>query len=81
MSTLFQPEEPHPQTDKPASKGPIITLAIGLALAVMMILALVGPRFEWSGATLWLVTIGAGVVTALVVGGVGFMRGPSHADS
>jgi threonine/homoserine efflux transporter RhtA len=55
--------------DKPwfASTGPLWTVAIGLALAVVMILAILAPRVFGLEETSWWVTVGIGVAIGAAV--------------
>lgn len=74
MATSFQPEDQHPQAKTPTSSTSIIVTAVLSALAVVMLFALAVPRVSGSDSVDWLVTLGAGVVTLIVVLVAGFMR-------
>lgn len=73
MSSNFQPDQPHKKTRGEAaiSKTAIAT-AIVSALMVVMVLAIVAPRAF--GDSQWVVTLGLGALTLVVVLAIGFAR-------
>lgn len=74
MASSFHSEEPHPVARDPGDTASILFTALGIALAVLMLLAIVAPRFLWAGAVNWAVTLGASALAFLVVLAVGFAR-------
>lgn len=74
MASPFHTEEPHPVARTPYDAGSILVTAAGVALAVLMLLAIVAPRFLWGGTVNWAVTLGASAAAFLLVLAVGFAR-------
>jgi TRAP-type C4-dicarboxylate transport system permease small subunit len=72
MSTSFQPDNPHPDTDGPARWTTIVLLSILSALMVVMILGVLAPRLFQQSSTSWAVTLSAGAATLLVGLGAGY---------
>ena len=71
----FQPENPHPDTKgSGGSRTTIFVTAAAAAVMVIMLLAIAAPRVLGEGGARWLLTLGAGVLTFVVVVGIGFMR-------
>ncbi len=73
MPSSFQPDQPHEKTRGAAaiSKTAIATAVIS-ALMVVMVLAIVAPRAF--GDSQWLVTLGLGALTLVVVLAIGYFR-------
>ncbi len=74
MSTPFQPDNPHPETDGPARWTTIIVLSILSALMLVMLLSIVAPRVFQQSLTSCAVTLGAGGGTLLLGLGIGYWR-------
>lgn len=72
MATSFQPEDPHSKARTTTSGTSIVVTAVIGALMVVMLFAVVAPRLF--GEVGWPITIGAGILTLLIVLAVGFMR-------
>lgn len=76
MSDSFQPEKPYPPEGEEASEGPAsIWIALLSALGVVMILAILAPRFMQESGVNWWVTLGAGVLVFVVVFLIGRIKG------
>ena len=74
MSTPFQPDNPHPETDGPARWTTITVLSILSALMLVMLLSIVAPRVFQQSLTSWAVSLGAGGGTLLLGLGIGYWR-------
>jgi len=66
MSSSFQPADPHPPSRRYGISFVLLTGA-GLALAVMMIVAIVLPRYFLDTTTSWVATLGSGIGTFALV--------------
>lgn len=73
MPSSFQPDDPHPDTRGAAtiSKTSLAT-AIVSALMVIMVLAIIAPRAF--GDNRWIITLGLGALTLVVVLAIGYFR-------
>lgn len=74
MSDYFQPDEPHADAKEPAGWGAILVVAVVSALLVVMILAILAPRLVEDYSQSWVVTLGAGALTLVVILGIGLVR-------
>jgi len=71
MSSPFQPERPHPETNGPARWTTIVLLSILSAVMIVMLLGIVAPRLFQQSVTSWAVTLGMGagtLILGLVIG-------------
>lgn len=66
MASRFQPSNPHPPSKRYGMSFVLLTGA-GAALCVMMIVAIVLPRYFLDTTTSWVVTLGSGVGTFTLV--------------
>jgi protein-S-isoprenylcysteine O-methyltransferase Ste14 len=78
MATSFQPEKPHSPAPRSRGNASIVWLAVVSALVVVMLFAVAAPRLFWDGTTDWVVSLGAGVVTLVVILAYGFLRRPTE---
>lgn len=67
MAADFQPEKPQPAAREEGALKSTILTAVASALVVMMLIALVVPRFAGDSQMNWGLTLGAGIVTLLGV--------------
>lgn len=74
MATSFQPDDQHPKARTSTSSTSIVVTAVISALMVVMLFALAMPRLSGSEGVSWLVTLGAGALTLVLVLAIGFMR-------
>lgn len=74
MSTSFQPEKPGGEVRHPAGAASVVWPAVLGGLLVFMLFALAVPRLTGSDEANWALALGAGVLTLLVVLGVGLLR-------
>ena len=66
MATRFQPSNPHPPSKRYGISFVLLTGA-GVALSVMMIVAIVLPRYFLNATTSWVATLGSGIGTFALV--------------
>lgn len=66
MGSSFQPPNPHPPSERYGISF-ILLIGVGLGLSVMMIVAIVLPRYFLDSTTSWAATIGSGVGTFALV--------------
>ena len=74
MPSSFQPEKPHDPSKHTSGRGAVIVTALVVALLVVMLLALALPVVLQTETLGWTAMIGAGVITFLLVLGVGLYR-------
>lgn len=79
MSTPFQPSDPHAPTMKPGF--PILILvSLVIALGVVMLVAILAPRFAEEEGVHWGVTLGAGALTFIIAFLYGLSRRSQEAE-
>ncbi len=66
MASSFQPANPHPPSKRHGISFVLLTGA-GVALSVMMIVAIVLPRYFLNATTSWVATLGSGIGTFALV--------------
>ncbi len=74
MSTSFQPDKPYEKSTGSSGLSSILVTGLLAALAVVMLFALAVPRFFMDGETNWLLTLGAGALTFIIILAIGMLR-------
>ncbi|NBC17156.1 MAG: hypothetical protein GVY18_07555 [Bacteroidetes bacterium] len=73
MSSQFHSDDAHPEARSPSTTA-LATIGVLAGLMVTMLLAILAPRLFADATLHWAVTLGAGVVTAVVVMMIGRSR-------
>ncbi len=74
MATSFQPETPHGTAQKSTGASTLIWTGVISSLLVIMLFALGLPHLLVGYEGSWAITLGAGLITFLLVMAVGFFK-------